>query len=255
MTNKEILDIAMQQSAYDTNAKASDFLMDTNVFVKSEIGPLAKRYYKEPIACNLISYGSNIVASVKDEYREIVERYLSKYEFYHCFETPNMHWLDERMKEYGYRVCFMAEYFLPDVNALKKRKCSYPLKVLEQKDFSDLYLPTWGNALCEDRKQLDVLGVGAYDNGKLIGLAACSADCDDMWQIGIDVLPEYRRQGIASSLTSNLAIEIIDRGKVPFYCCAWSNLKSVKNALRSGFVPGWVEMTVKDAGFVENMNK
>ena len=34
MTNKEILDIAMQQSAYDLNAKASDFLLDTNVFVK-----------------------------------------------------------------------------------------------------------------------------------------------------------------------------------------------------------------------------
>ena len=255
MTNQEILDIAMQQSAYDTNAKASDFLMATNVFVKSEIGPLARKYYKEPIACNLVSYGNNIVASVKDEYREIVESYLSKYEFYHCFETPNMHWLDERMKENGYRVCFMAEYFLPDVNALKRRECSYPLKVLEQKDFANLYLPIWSNALCEDRKQLDVLGVGAYDNGKLIGLAACSADCDDMWQIGVDVLPEYRRQGIASSLTSNLAIEIMDRGKVPFYCCAWSNLKSVKNALRSGFVPGWVEMTVKAASLVENMNK
>ena len=120
MTNKEILEIAMQQSAYDTNAKASDFLMDKNVFVKSEIGPLARKYYKEPIACNLVSYGNNIVASVKDEYREIVENYLSKYEFYHCFETPNMHWLDERMKENGYRVCFMAEYFLPDVNVLKR---------------------------------------------------------------------------------------------------------------------------------------
>ena len=116
MTNKEIFNIAMQQSAYDLNAKASDFLMDTNVFVKSEIGSLAKKYYKEPIACNFVSYGNNIVASVKDEYREIVEMYLSKYEFYHCFETPNMHWLDERMKENGYRVCFMAEYFLPDVN-------------------------------------------------------------------------------------------------------------------------------------------
>lgn len=255
MTNKEILDIAMQQSAYDTNAKASDFLMDTNVFVKSGIGPLARKYYKEPIACNLVSYGNNIVASVKDEYREIVESYLSKYEFYHCFETPNMHWLDERMKENGYRVCFMAEYFLPDVNVLKRRECNYHLKVLEQKDFANLYLPIWSNALCEDRKQLDVLGVGAYDNGKLIGLAACSADCDDMWQIGVDVLPEYRRQGIASSLTSNLAIEIMDRGKVPFYCCAWSNLKSVKNALRSGFVPGWVEMTVKAASLVENINK
>ncbi len=58
MTNKEILDIAMQQSAYDINAKVSDFLMDTNVIVKSEIGPLAKKYYEEPIACNFISYGT-----------------------------------------------------------------------------------------------------------------------------------------------------------------------------------------------------
>ena len=235
MTNKEIMDIAMQQSAYDTNAKVSDFLQDTNVFVKSGVGPLARKYYKEPIACNFVSYGSNVVASVKDEFKEIVETYLSKFEFYHCFETPNMHWLDERMKEKGYRVCFMAEYFLPDMERLKRLECNYVLKVLEQKDFADLYLPMWGNALC--------------------GLAACSADCDNMWQIGVDVLPEYRRMGIASSLTSNLAIEIIERGKVPFYCCAWSNLKSVKNALRSGFVPGWVEMTVKAASLVDEMNK
>ena len=45
MTNKEIMDIAMQQSAYDTNAKVSDFLQDTNVFVKSGVGPLARKYY------------------------------------------------------------------------------------------------------------------------------------------------------------------------------------------------------------------
>ena len=158
-------------------------------------------------------------------------------------------------KEKGYRVCFMAEYFLPDMERLKRLECNYVLKVLEQKDFADLYLPMWGNALCADRKELDVLGVGAYDGEKLVGLAACSADCDNMWQIGVDVLPEYRRMGIASSLTSNLAIEIIERGKVPFYCCAWSNLKSVKNALRSGFVPGWVEMTVKAASLVDEMNK
>ena len=87
MTNKEILDIAMRQSAYDINAKVSDFLMNTNVFVKSEIGLSARKYYKEPIACNLVSYGNNIVASVKDEYREIVETYLNKFEFYHCFDA------------------------------------------------------------------------------------------------------------------------------------------------------------------------
>lgn len=255
MTNQEIMEIAMQQSAYDLNANPSDFLQDTNICVRAGIGPFAKRYYKEPIACNFVSYGSNIVASVKEEYKDIIETYLSKFEFYHCFETPNMHWLDERMKEHGYRICFMAEYFLPNLDHLKRRECNYTLRVLEQKDFADLYIPAWGNALCEDRKELDVLGVGAYDGGKLIGLAACSADCDTMWQIGVDVLPEYRRKGIASALTSNLAVEILERGKVPFYCCAWSNLKSVKNALRSGFAPGWVEMTVKAADLINEMNQ
>ena len=255
MTNKEILDIAMHQSAIDINADVSDFTKDENVIVKSGVGPLARKYYKEPIACNLVSYGSNIVASVKEEYKEIVKEYIEKFEFYHCFETPNMHWLDERMRAQGQRVCFMAEYFLPDVNVIKRLYSNYQLKVLSHEDFAELYIPTWSNALCEDRKELDVLGVGAFDNGKLIGLAACSADCEDMWQIGVDVLPEYRRQGVASSLTSNLAVEIMDRGKVPFYCCAWSNIRSVKNALKSGFMPAWIEMTVKPAGMVENMNQ
>jgi predicted GNAT family acetyltransferase len=75
-----------------------------------------------------------------------------------------------------------------------------------------------------------------------------------MWQIGIDVLPEYRRQGIASAITSRLAIEILNRGKVPFYCAAWCNVKSVRNAIRSGFYPAWVEMTAKPRDFVDKMN-
>ena len=70
--------------------------------------------------------------------------------------------------------------------------------------------------MVEGRKEFDVLGVGAYDGEKLIGLAGCSADCDMMWQIGIDVLPEYRNKGIASALTSRLALKVLERGKVPF---------------------------------------
>ena len=93
------------------------------------------------------------------------------------------------------------------------------------------------------------------DNGNLIGLAACSADGDTMWQIGIDVLPEYRRQGIASALTSRLAVEILERDKVPFYCCAWSNIKSARNAIKSGFRPAWAQMTVKPLDIINEMNE
>ena len=101
---------------------------------------------------------------------------------------------------------------------------------------------------------MDVLGIGAYDKNRLIGLAACSADCEDMRQIGVDVLPEYRRQGIACALTNALTKEIIGRDKMPFYCTAWSNIRSVRNAVKSGFVPAWVEMTAKPAEVVDGMN-
>ena len=210
--------------------------------------------YKTKAVVDLVSYGNNIMAASIPETMDLVSAYVDKFEFYHCFETPNMHWLNERLAEKGHKICFMAEYYLPDISRIPTLSCAYVTRVLTQEAFADLYRPEWGNALCEDRKNLDVLGVGAYDGSTLVGLAACSADCDDMWQIGVDVLPEYRRKGIASALTSRLTKEILNRGKVPFYCTAWSNVRSVRNAVKSGFIPAWVEMTAKPANIVDEMN-
>lgn len=254
MTNQDIWRIALQQSAYDCNCQPEDFLKEENVITQSATHPRARKYLPLPFVCDLVSYGSNIVAQTNPALEETVRIYLEGYPVAHAFETPNIHALDELFRPHGLKTCFMAEYFLPDVDALKALPCSYELRILQQKDFRDLYTPEWGNALCEKRKELDVLGIGAYDQGKLIGLAGCSADCEQMYQIGVDVLPEYRRQGIAAALTSRLALEILALEKVPFYCAAWCNLKSVRNAIKCGFRPAWVELTARDISFVSEMN-
>lgn len=255
MDNQNLLMRAMKQSAIDLNCSTDDFLSSNHVIVPSISNEKARKYLKLPFYIDLVSYGNNIVASVSDEFKSIAKNYINSFEFYHCFETPNLYYLNEKLKPFNAAVCFMAEYWLPDLNVLKPLECKYEIRMLNKEDFKDLYKPQWSNALCEARKELDVLAFGAYDNNQLIGLAGCSADCEDMWQIGVDVLPEYRRKGIASSLTSTLAAEILKRDKVPFYCCAWSNLKSVKNALKSGFKPAWVEATVKSIDFINEMNK
>ena len=255
LTNEEILRIAMEQSAVDASCLAEDFMKTENQIVYSRKRPDARRYLYLPLACHLISYGNNIVASIEKEYEEIVRNYIEKYPAEHCFETPNLYALNDALAKYDLKVCFMAEYFLPDVRVLQKGNCPYEMRILGNPDFQDLYKPEWSNALSFGRRELDVLGVGAYENGHLIGLAACSADCDTMWQIGVDVLPKFRRQGIASALTSRLAWEILERGKVPFYCCAWSNIRSARNAIRSGFRPAWAELTVKPSAFIEEMNR
>lgn len=245
----------MIQSAEDIGCQAEDFLKDYPVAVPLGMGAGARKYLKKPITCSLVSYGNNVVAASIDDVSDIVSEYIGRYDFFHCFETPNMHWLNDRLMKQGHRICYMAEYFLPDLNRLPSLSCSYELHLLGQEDFEELYLPEWSNALCKERKHLDVLGVGAYDKGKLVGLAGCSADCEDMWQIGVDVLTEYRRQGIASALTSRLAREILERKKVPFYCAAWSNIRSARNAIKSGFLPAWVEMSAKPTEIVDDLNK
>ena len=110
LTNKDILRTAMEQSAEDIGCRPEDFLADENVIVPLKLGPGAKKYYKQPIGCNFISYGSNVVAAVTEETSDIVREYVEKFEFYHLFETPNMHWLNERLADKGMAVCFMAEY-------------------------------------------------------------------------------------------------------------------------------------------------
>lgn len=255
MTNQTISEIAMRQSALELGCEVADLYSGIPKTVVSTTHERARKYLTLPFDCQLVSYGSNVVASARSELVEAVDRYIHRYPAEHCFETPNLHVLSKAIEPYGLKLCFMAEYFLPDLNALRPLPCSYEMRLLTPSDFADLYTPEWSNALCEKRRELDTLAVGAYDGGKLIALAGASADCNEMWQIGIDVLPNYRRRGIASALTARLALEIIARNKVPFYCAAWSNIASVRNAIRSGFRPAWVELTAKKREFVDEMNR
>lgn len=255
MTNEEILDVALKQSAVDCNCNPDDFLKSDNVIVISKKNDKARRYleFALPFDCDFVSYGNNIVASVSNEFKDVVSKYIEKYSVYRCFETPNLLEFNDELQKFKFRVCHMAEYFLPDVEKLKALPCNYETRVLHNADLIDVYSPSWSNALSGENSEHDILGVGAYEDGKLIGLAACSDDCESMYQIGVDVLPEYRRNGIASALTSRLALEILKIGKVPFYCAAWSNIKSVKNAIKCGFYPAWVEITAKSTDYVNKL--
>ncbi|MEE0265532.1 MAG: hypothetical protein UD936_07905 [Acutalibacteraceae bacterium] len=147
-----------------------------------------------PFECDLVSYGNNIVAQVSERTKSAVTEYISKFPHYRCFETPNINLLNSMLAQFDLKVCFMAEYFLPDVTKLKELDCGYELRVLQKDDFAELYLDEWSNCFSFDNRDKDVLAVGAYDNGALVGLAGCSADCDTMYQIGVDVLPEYRQR-------------------------------------------------------------
>ena len=63
------------------------------------------------------------------------------------------------------------------------------------------------------------------------------------WLAAVSERPALRR-----------ALECAARGKVPFYCCAWSNIRSARNAVRSGFRPAWAQLTVKPEAEIARLN-
>lgn len=93
----------------------------------------------------------------------------------------------------------------------------------------------------------------AVENKKVVGVAGVTPTAvPDMWEVGVDVLPEYRNQGIAASLVSSLTKELLDRNIVPFYSASITNIGSQLVAARSGYLPAWVDTygTVLDGSSV-----
>lgn len=114
MTNQEIRQIALDQSAIDCNCNPEDFLQSENVITCSRAHPQARKYLPLPFACDMVSYGSNIVAQTHQDIANVVREYLSFTDVGHAFESPAVHVLDELLSPFDLKVCFMAEYFLPD---------------------------------------------------------------------------------------------------------------------------------------------
>ena len=65
----------------------------------------------------------------------------------------------------------------------------------------------FGEAFLFHELPKDEIGVGAYRDGVLLGMAGATSDSDSMWQIGINVMPEAEGLGIGSMLVAVLKNE------------------------------------------------
>lgn len=131
-------------------------------------------------------------------------------------------------------------YYLPDIEHIKPMEnaaCSF---VLLDKDLHGLYKNKgFPNALqydCDSARP-EVLAAVAYDQEQIVGIACVSADSQTMWQIGVDVRPAYRGNGIGIKLVNMLTIETLARGVVPYYTTDIANISSQKWPSKAAICP------------------
>jgi RimJ/RimL family protein N-acetyltransferase len=250
MTFDEIMLKIKRQLARDLNCAPEDFDRAENVVTPAAALEGRRMFSPGPPFLQSATFGGNAVFSADGRMHAWLAEWARVKKGFWLFEQPNLSGLDRELAGYGLRMSCTHHMFAPLPGPVGARP-DFPVRWFEQDGIAPFYgRSEFSNALCDRFRpeRPDVLAVAALDGDVMIGMAGCSADAPDFWQIGVDVLPGYRRRGVATALVSLLRDEIFRRGALPYYGTSLANVASQRVALASGFVPAWVEAESEASG-------
>ncbi len=237
------------QLTLDFCCEPGDFDREENVITPAAALEGRRRFSDKPFFLQMATFGGNAVISADEALHPWLRAWVRDKKGFWLFEQHNYLALDRELLRHGYEMALTHHMFLPLPEAPAEDP-ALPVRWLEQGDLGPWYgREEFSNALCDRFRpeRPDVLAVIALDGEAVMGMAGCSADAPDLWQIGVDVLPEYRRRGVGRALVTLLRNEVLRRGAVPYYGTSLSNLASWKVALASGFGPAWIEAEAREA--------
>lgn len=156
--------------------------------------------------------------------------------------------LDRKLGAFGRQILDVRLHFLPSEEAaecLPAAPAGVEAVWYEGEGLEDLRRHyVFKHALCSSPLCPCMLAVAAVADGRPVGIAGATADCRNLWQIGVDVLPRWEGRGIGPWLTALLGAGLRKRGVIPFYAVSQSHTASMNTALRAGFLPAWSEVYV-----------
>ena len=237
----EIINMAKAQFSLDYNCSVSDFEKQQNTIARNKLIEGRRIYKSEGCFMKILTFCGRAIIMVDEAIMPWAEENLANIDANWLFQYSRIKSIDKKLNEFGHEIADMHHYYLPDPKAPEAAPL-FSVKWFEQLEiFSFKNDRRFSEALCFDERSPDVLAVAACDGEQIMGMAGASADSSAMWQIGINVIPEYRGKGIGTNLTALLKQEILKRGKLPFYGTLESHSFSKNIAINAGFFPAWAE--------------
>ena len=244
-TKSEVLEIAKSQWALDYNCQLSDFEKEENTIVEKNLTNGRRVYGNDGCFLKILCFGGRAIISASPIIIPWFEEKLMNKDAAWFFEYPKLRAIDKKLQELGHEIADVHHYYLPNPKSPSIDTITNVKWYESEEIFQFENDHRFGEALAFDKNHQDVLAVAAFDGDNIMGMAGASTDSKTMWQIGIDVLPEYRSCGIGKKLVILLKHEILKRGKIPFYGTVESHFHSQNIAIGAGFFPAWAELYSK----------
>ncbi len=246
----------VRQLALECNTVPESFSVPGVTLTVSAKPEGVRMYSRETPLFHMATTGNSAVVTADEKLHAFLREWIDgAAEPHRLLEFPTLQKLDGALRSFGYRVAGTFHMNLPDgtfpITALPE---GFGLEWFRsEEEIAAAFYPntSFPNALAMGEGnplRPDVIALAATDGETVAALAGASADAEDLWQIGIDVLPAYRGTGLGAAVVSRLAKEIAGMGKLPFYGTAVANLHSQRLARRCGFYPAWIDV---DASRIE----
>jgi FR47-like protein. len=233
MTNKEAKHMVIKYFANEYLCDPEDFYDNKN-----------KAIINDSSFFSMICFGNAAVAKVDKNIFEWCKDFLSKYTGFRCFDGIEMIEVYKKLIQYDFSV-FFGQGALPDLSAKRSNiNSDFCIRIFENSDISRFLLNEFDKAqwnMVNPGEGSDIV-VATYYQNKLVGISSSCKCTDTISDIDIEVLPEFRVKGIATTLTSIITNLLIDRNIVPFTITAWSNIASRNVLYQCGYYPAWAQM-------------
>lgn len=235
-------DILVKQLAVDFCTDEKSVLSKENIFTEYKRLEGRRIFQEGECYLKVASVNGKILASGK---KDIIDWVRDKYKDGNgawFMDMECLHELEAGLSKFGCQIGQAHPFYI----ATEKSEVDtqgYEIRVFTGKELEQFRGDErFGEAFLFDAAPKDEIGVGAYKDGMILGMAGATSDSDMMWQIGINVMPEAGGIGIGTMLVAIIKNEILNRGKLPFYGTSMSHIASQRVALGAGFVPAWSEL-------------
>lgn len=238
--------ILVKQLSIDYCCAEADILDEKNHFTEFVPHP-DRRRYDDPDDCflKICAINSKLLVNGHGDIVSELEAWLGNFGGEWFLEAGPLRRLDEILRPYGYRVRRFHPFYVCDTPSPVDTS-GWDIRWYAPEDIAQFEGDErFSSAFTFMPSAPDMLGVAALRRGEICAMAGASGDSPDLWQIGINTLPEARRQGAAGMLVKLIKNEILRRGALPFYGTALSHTASQRTALSAGFRPAWAELVVE----------
>ena len=218
---------------------------------KEQIINIIKKYLSEKFECDISDLDKKGLNIVKNK-QNCKLKMLLFYDLILVSSSENMYdYVCEKLKDKNTYEVFefpytygQSIYYIPNLKKISQQDeiSKYDFKLFDGNADEINLSSGFENAITfENGKCISDIAYLAYKDGQVIGVAGADRINNDIWEVGIEVLPEYRKDGLATILTKNLTMKILDKGIVPIWCASSTNIGSQAVANRSCYIPLWVE--------------